>query len=843
MNRINLQPGCYTLPLGSDLLWWLAEHLAATLSLENITVILPTQRATDFLKYLLYKKNQKILNNIQITSYENIIPTSELETTSSFNTLWDMCSNPDLMMTTFQSLTPSIEQRQYWIQTTNNTFSELYAHEITPDTLSAANPQLRLLFDAYEKITDHNKQPHSTKVMIEKFQIFNKTIPNLTAPVYLIIDGYIPPKLQEIAVKLSINHHVFIYGHLTESQAPNNPANCYISLSQRLKEAQITPQPLSLYARRKPLIENLQNTLFKPANLSTSFKDIVFIESMNELSLAQQIITIAQDLFKEGKYLVTVVTPNRQLAHYIEIAASSVSIATDNSCGTLLSKTPFGHILLSFLEWMEHPENYKQLLTLINHPLLATYWGKLPSKLDAWGRNQEISFHKALSTYLPEDDQENLRLSDLIQLINTSWPCELPLKVNAVLHHLNMWNLDMDIFPEYTEIIENIKNLKELDMLKLLLNSITFRTTTPTGQHIRIMGPLEIRLMQPEIVILADMNEGEWPLPPTLNPWLPSGLRESLGLPATHQITTITSKIFLSLLGCKYVYLCRTTHSNGQITSPSRWWERLKVLSALNQTTISHFKQPPPHYDAKEIPSLFKIPQELTPKRLSISDLHRWINDPKTFVLKSVLNLNELPVWEEAADHRDKGIMIHDILDTAVRQNLSFDAMLKLMSHQLDLLHLQPHERMFWESYTIKCLQHFQTLHQESPSYQIWTEIKGEHLIKTKFGDITLVGKADRIEKKEDGSIHIIDYKTGTTPAKNSVYKGLVPQLPILGLMLESGAFSKIPATTPFMVSYWNLKDGSAINFLFEEIRHLEQIFITAIERLLDPDTIIELND
>lgn len=842
MNKIILQPGCYTLPLGSDLLWWLAQHLIGNLSSENITVILPTQRTVDRLRHLLYNKDPEILSNVQITSYEGIISISE-NAISFPNILWDVCSKPDTMMATFQSLTPSLDQRQYWIKTASHTLNELYAHEITSHNLSSANFQLQLLFDSYEKAASHNKQTHPIKTFIENFQLFNETISNLTTSVYLVIDGYVPPKLQEIAAKLCGNHHVLIYGHFSESASPHNPTSCYISLWQRLKEAHIIPQPLAIYAPRKPLIEHLQHILFKPANLSKSFENITFIESMDELSLAQEIITIAQDLFKKGKYLVTVITPNRKLADYIEMTASAVDISVDNSCGTLLSKTPFGYILLNFLQWIENPENYKQLLNLISHPLLKTYWGKLPSNLDAWGRSQEISFHEALSTYIPKNDQESLRLSDLVQLINTSWPHDITIKINSALHQLNMWNLCIDTLPEYAEVIQIVEGMKDFDMLKFFLNSTTFRVPTPAGPHVRIMGPLEVRLIQPETVILADMNEGEWPLPHTPNPWLPPKLREELGLPLPHPIPSITSKIFLSLLGCKHVYLCRTTHSSGQVTSPSRWWERLRVLSTLNQTTISHFKYISPHYDTKKIPSPFKIPPELVPKRLSISELHTWINDPKTFMLKCILKLNELPVWEGAADHRDKGIIIHDILDIGVHQNLSFDAMLKLMSHKLDLLNLLPHERRFWESHITKCLHHFHTLHKTSCFSHIWTEAKGEWKLNTAFGDITLVGKADRIEQMEDGSIHVIDYKTGATPAKNSIYKGLAPQLPLLGLMVEHGAFSEISPTTPFMVSYWNLKDGSSSNFLFEEVRHLEQTFIHAIERLLDPNAVFELNN
>lgn len=839
MNKITLSPGCYTLPLGSDLLWWLTQHLTEIISQKDITVILPTQRAVDRLKRLLYKKSPS--TKMTIISYEDMIPSSQ-KTLPSPDILWEICSDPEFMKTHFHSLTPSLDQLEYWISTFISTLGELYAHEVNPSMLSLLHPHLHLLFESYEKAASLKNEMHPTKAFVKNFTLFQETISNLNTSVYLVIDGYIPPKLQEIAVELCQNHHVLVYGDFIEPKPFHNAVSCYVTLQKRLEKARITPQSLSVYAHRQPLIEHLQHTIFKSKNLAKFFESITVFESSDDVSLAQEILTLSKDLFKQGKLSVTIVTPNRKLAQYIEMTASAAQIPVDDSCGAFLSKTALGHILLNFFKWIENPENYKQLLNFIGHPLFKTYWENLPSNLDAWGRSQGVSFSGALSTYVPISQQENQRLSDLLAFTRTTWSQNLQERLNAIWLQLKAWGLDLTTFPEYPYILKNIEGIKSFNLLELILKTTTFRLPTPTGQHIRILGPLEIRLLQPETIIIAGMNEGDWPLPHSSNPWLTSKLREDLGLPQNHQISTLTSKIFLSLLGCKNVYLCRTTHSNGQVLQPSRWWERLRVLGNLNKATISQLKPNvrPPKKTSVHLP--FNIPHNLLPKRLSISDLTLWINDPTAFLLKSVFKLNELPAWEEAADHRDKGIIIHEILEASVQKSLSFDTILKLMSSKLDLLNLSSHERMFWESDIRKCLENFQALHADTNFSHIWTEIKGEWIINTACGPITLIGKADRIQQMEDGSIHIIDYKTGSPPPKSNIYKGLAPQLPILGLMVQNGAFPNIPSTSPFMVSYWNLKEGSTSNFLFEEISHLKETFVTALERLLDPNAVFELN-
>ncbi len=45
----------------------------------------------------------------------------------------------------------------------------------------------------------------------------------------------------------------------------------------------------------------------------------------------------------------------------------------------------------------------------------------------------------------------------------------------------------------------------------------------------------------------------------------------------------------------------------------------------------------------------------------------------------------------------------------------------------------------------------------------------------------TLTGRADRIERRYDGGIAILDYKTGTPPSARDVAAGLAPQLPAGG--------------------------------------------------------------
>ena len=56
-------------------------------------------------------------------------------------------------------------------------------------------------------------------------------------------------------------------------------------------------------------------------------------------------------------------------------------------------------------------------------------------------------------------------------------------------------------------------------------------------------------------------------------------------------------------------------------------------------------------------------------------------------------------------------------------------------------------------------------------------------------GLFRLVGRADRIERRRDGGLAILDYKTGTPPSQKEVDAGLAPQLLLEAAMAQAGAF------------------------------------------------------
>jgi ATP-dependent helicase/nuclease subunit B len=97
------------------------------------------------------------------------------------------------------------------------------------------------------------------------------------------------------------------------------------------------------------------------------------------------------------------------------------------------------------------------------------------------------------------------------------------------------------------------------------------------------------------------------------------------------------------------------------------------------------------------------------------------------------------------------------------------------------------------------------------------TERKAEHVLHRPRGDVTLKARADRLDRYADGSLAVLDYKTGEPPAAEALLDGRAPQLPLEAALAAAGAFEGVPAATVRALTYWKLTGGQEPG----EVRHM----------------------
>lgn len=84
------------------------------------------------------------------------------------------------------------------------------------------------------------------------------------------------------------------------------------------------------------------------------------------------------------------------------------------------------------------------------------------------------------------------------------------------------------------------------------------------------------------------------------------------------------------------------------------------------------------------------------------------------------------------------------------------------------------------------------------------------------YEGVTVYGRADRIDRLADGTLAIVDYKTGKPPSKTKVEKGFALQLGTLGLIAREGDFGGLSGEAS-LFEYWSLAKNKDGGFGFKE--------------------------
>jgi len=116
-------------------------------------------------------------------------------------------------------------------------------------------------------------------------------------------------------------------------------------------------------------------------------------------------------------------------------------------------------------------------------------------------------------------------------------------------------------------------------------------------------------------------------------------------------------------------------------------------------------------------------------------------------------------------------------------------------------------------------------------------EVTGELELERPGGRFVVRARADRLEQHPNGSVAVVDYKTGQPANKARVAAGLAPQLPLEALMVERGAFDgQAPATVAALL-FWHLKgdeDGGEERSAGDAPAALAASALEGLERLID---------
>ncbi|OWJ66336.1 double-strand break repair protein AddB [Inquilinus limosus] len=349
------------------------------------------------------------------------------------------------------------------------------------------------------------------------------------------------------------------------------------------------------------------------------------------------------------------------------------------------------------------------------------------------------------------------------------------------------------------------------------------------GRHPRlaILGPVEARMARFDRIVLGGLNEGTWPGVPAADPWLSRPMRRQFGLPAPERRIGLAANDFAQAAAGTEVFLTRAEKVEGTPTVPSRWLLRLQAVldgAGLALTPPARdWRALARHIDEPEAvrpvaPPRPKPPVEARPRRLSVTQISVWMQDPYAIYARMVLGLEPLDPIEAEPGASERGTAIHAALAALVQAHpdaLPPDALERLLvlgRAEFARLPPGPDIRTFWWPRFARIAAWFVETEgrlRAAGRRAILTEQKGLVTLPAPGGAFALSGVADRIDQGPDGLV-VVDYKTGVVPSNETILAGHQPQLPLEAMMIRDGGFPGVPAGVPVAgLEHWRLSGAA----------------------------------
>jgi ATP-dependent helicase/nuclease subunit B len=344
-----------------------------------------------------------------------------------------------------------------------------------------------------------------------------------------------------------------------------------------------------------------------------------------------------------------------------------------------------------------------------------------------------------------------------------------------------------------------------------------------------IWGLLEARLQSVDLMVLGGLAETVWPPASDPGPWLSRPMRADVGLPSPEEIVGQAAHDFAAIAcSAPVVVLSCPTRRDGAPSVPARWLTRLEMFLAGRGMAL------PAHPAAAWVraldlpdggPRAVRPPEprpdvRLRPRHLSVTEIETWLRDPYAIYAKHILKLAALKPLDEATDASDYGSLVHAgmhhfLVEAAGRWPAdAADRLRRAMDRALREAGLRPALQAWWKPRLDRIAAWVAEVDRDrralAPPVAIVAEASGRLELTGPGGAFRLTGRADRIDRRADGTLAIFDYKTGSVPAQSSVDAGLAPQLPLEAAMAAAGAFGPDVAGPATELVYWHLTGGAS---------------------------------
>ncbi len=601
-----------------------------------------------------------------------------------------------------------------------------------------------------------------------------------------------------------------------------------------------------------------------PASSALDTGGLYRIEPADQQEEAVCTALVIREALEQPGARAALVTPDRQLARRVAAELLRFGVVADDSAGEKLEEVPAAVFLRLLAEAVAEDLRPTVLLALLKHPLCAA--GLSPAGCRAAARRLErdclrgprpgpgiegLRSRRADKSFLDRlarclgplltlaeapaatpdrafvaliEAAEALAATDAEPGARRLWSGE---DGEALAQHLAALHEALPVLP--AQRLASLPGLLEATLAGVSVRSRRSMRGRGGREHPRVFiwGLLEARLQTADLIVLGGLTEGVWPPVAESGPWMNRAMRSAVGLPSPEERVGLAAHDFtMASCAAPRVVLSAPRRRDGAPAVPSRWLVRLHAVLKGQRRELPCHPAPlwartldrPAGAPAPVRPPAPAPAVALRPRRLSVTEIETWLRDPYAIYARHVLRLRALDALEQSADAADYGSIVHDGLHRFLaRLGLAWpdDAATQLaadMDAALDAACMRPALAVWWRPRLRRIARWAADADADRRADRqptlLRSEMSGEWTFDAPAGPFTLRGRADRLERLADGTVAILDYKTGKPPGEKDVEEGRSPQLPLEAAMVQQGAFGAEVTGPVGELAFWHIPGG-----------------------------------
>ncbi|WP_207508807.1 PD-(D/E)XK nuclease family protein [Telluribacter humicola] len=465
--------------------------------------------------------------------------------------------------------------------------------------------------------------------------------------------------------------------------------------------------------------------------------------------------------------------------------------------------------------------NHKSITKVLNHPFVRHYeqiaMGPGADGLTAIQRTlREITDNNRV--FLSGDDLHTIAEGhDLFKVLFTSWAKDNPKQVLQTFYDLI--DLLREVYRDYKNALETeylylfftlLKQFEQtlerrsepltLRTLRSFLYELIRQTRIPfSGEPIsplQILGMLETRALDFERIIILSLNEGVLPQAKKQNSLIPFDIAQEVGLPThQHQEAVMSYHFYRLLQRAKDVHMLYvSTNDSPGGGEKSRFVQQVefeltqynKAIQVVNKVVEFEERQVEKLSEevVKDEPMLASIRTHLGTKGLYPTHLNQLVRCSMQFYLKHIVGVEDKEEIEEDLGMDKIGTWLHASLERLDQEYFllgtdpteeQIRAVLRSEFEQLFRGYVTEEglNRIYYqigEQQILTFLNHQMAVQPRRKVIAAEQPLRAEVQLEIGGTPVTIQvgGKIDRVELSHDGTLYVMDYKTGSVQLSGS---------------------------------------------------------------------------